>query len=92
MRGRRTEFQLFLYLSQRFPARSVVEESARSALIKGSCSLSFVLIHPQVQLGTGAMQGVHRPSEVQGCEPEQELKDCCCRCAQSRSIQALESV
>jgi hypothetical protein len=43
-----------------------------------------------VQLGTGAVQGVRRPSEVQGCEPEQELKDCCCRCAQSRRIQHLE--
>jgi hypothetical protein len=28
------------------------------------------------------MQGVRRPSEVQGCEPEQELKDYCCRSAQ----------
>jgi hypothetical protein len=37
-----------------------------------------------VQLSTGAVQGVRRPGEVQGCEPEQELKDCCCRCAQSR--------
>jgi hypothetical protein len=64
--------------------------SARSALTRGSDSLAFVLIHPKVQLGTGAVQGVRRPSEVQGCEPEQELKDCCCRCAQSRRIQHLE--
>jgi hypothetical protein len=26
----------------------------------------------------------------QGCEPEQALKDCCCRCVQSRRIQHLE--
>jgi hypothetical protein len=69
-----------------------VEESARSALTKGSGSLAFVLIHPQLQLGTGAMEGVHRPSEFEGCEPKKELKDCFYRCAQSRSIQALESV
>jgi hypothetical protein len=39
-----------------------------------------------VQLGIGAVQGVRRPSEIQACEPEQELKDCCRRCAQSRRI------
>jgi hypothetical protein len=66
--------------------------SARSALTEGSDSLAFVLIHPKVQLGTGAVQGVRRPSEVQGCEPEQELKDCCCRCAQSRKDSTLGSV
>jgi hypothetical protein len=92
LRGRRNEFQFFLYLSQRVPARSAVEESTRSALTKGLGSLSFVLIHPQVQLGTGAMQGVHRPSEFEGFEPKQELKDRFYRCAQSQSIQALESV
>jgi hypothetical protein len=66
--------------------------SARSALTGGLGSLAFFLIHPMVQLDIGAMQGVHRLSEVQGCEPEQGLKDCCCRCEQIRSIQALESV
>jgi hypothetical protein len=45
-----------------------------------------------VQLGIGAVQGVHRPREVQGCKPEQGLKDSCCKWVQSRSIQALESV
>jgi hypothetical protein len=58
--------------------------SARSALTRGSGSLAFVLIHPKVQLGTGAVQGVRRLSEVQGCEPEQGLKDYYCRCVQSR--------
>jgi hypothetical protein len=64
--------------------------SARSVLTGGSGSLAFVLIHPKVQLGTGAMQGVRRPSEVQGCEPEQELKDYCCRCAGSKEFQHLK--
>jgi hypothetical protein len=34
--------------------------SARSALTEDSGSLAFVLIHPKVQLGTRAVQGVHR--------------------------------
>jgi hypothetical protein len=42
------EFQLFLYLSQRIPARSAVEVSARSALTEGSDRVAFVLIHPRV--------------------------------------------
>jgi hypothetical protein len=40
--------------------------SARSALTKGSDRVAFVLIHSEVQTGTGAVQGVRRPSEVSG--------------------------
>jgi hypothetical protein len=59
--------------------------SARSALTKGSDGDNFCSHSPQkVQLGIGVVQGVHRPSEVQGCEPERQLKDYCCRSAQSR--------
>jgi hypothetical protein len=41
MRGRRNEFQLFLYLSQRILARSAVEVPARIALTEGSDRDSF---------------------------------------------------
>jgi hypothetical protein len=40
--------------------------SARSALTKDSGSLSLVLIHAEVQTGTGAVQGVRRLSIVSG--------------------------
>jgi hypothetical protein len=58
--------------------------SVRSALTKGSDRVSLFSFILGVQLGIGALQGLRRPSEIQGCEPEQELKDCCCKCAQSR--------
>jgi hypothetical protein len=48
--------------------------SARSALTEGSDRDSFCSHSPKVQLGTGAVQGVRRPSEVQGCEPEREIE------------------
>jgi hypothetical protein len=38
--------------------------SARSALTKGSDRVAFVLVHSEVQIGTGAVQGVRRLSEV----------------------------
>jgi len=40
--------------------------SARSALTKGSDRVAFVLISAKVQIGTGAVQGVRRPSKVLG--------------------------
>jgi hypothetical protein len=63
--------------------------SARSASTRiqvcvSEAQIACVLISTGVQLGTGAVQGVRRPSEVQGCELEQLLKDCYCRCAQSQ--------
>jgi hypothetical protein len=52
MKERGNEFQLFLYLSQRIPARSAVEVSARSALTKGvQTEIDFVLIHPEGAVG-----------------------------------------
>jgi hypothetical protein len=38
------------------------------------------------------VQGVRRPSEVQGCETNQELKDCCCKSAQGRRNSTLRRV
>jgi hypothetical protein len=53
----------------RVPARSAVELSARSALKRvhrfvseSSDRIAFVLISSEVQLGTGAVQSVCRPS------------------------------
>jgi hypothetical protein len=40
--------------------------SARSALTKGLDGVVFVLIHSEVQIGTGAVQGVRRPREASG--------------------------
>jgi hypothetical protein len=46
-----------------------------------------------VQLGTGAVQGVRRPSKsLRVANLSEELKDCCCRCAQSRRLQHLDVV
>jgi hypothetical protein len=40
-----------------------------------------------VQLNTGAMQGVHRLSEVQGCEPEQRVEGLLLQvCAESKGF------
>jgi hypothetical protein len=50
------------------PARSVVEVFARSALTEGSDRVAFVLIHPEVQLGTEAVQGVRRLRKVLGLQ------------------------
>jgi hypothetical protein len=42
--------------------------SARSALTEGSDRVAFVLICSKVQLCTGAVQGVRRPSEISGLQ------------------------
>jgi hypothetical protein len=45
-----------------------------------------------VQLGTGAVQSVHRPSEALGvCNQNDLLRDCCCReCVESKGVQHLK--
>jgi hypothetical protein len=45
-----------------------------------------------VQLGTGAVQSVRRPSEASGvCNLNDLLRDCCCReCAESKGVQHLK--
>jgi hypothetical protein len=53
-------------IGTRVPARSAVELSTRSALTEDSDRVAFVLIHSEVQTGTGAVQGVCKPSEVSG--------------------------
>jgi hypothetical protein len=66
--------------------------SARSALTEGSDRDSFCSHSSQkVQLGTGAVQGVRRPGKsLRVANLSEVLKDCCCRCAQSRRLQHLD--
>jgi hypothetical protein len=62
--------------------------STRSALTEGSDRDNFCLIHPKVQLGTGAVQGVHRPDKrLRVVNLSEVLKDYCCRHAQSQRLQ-----
>jgi hypothetical protein len=65
------EFQLFLYLSQRIPARSAVESSARSALTEGSDSLTLFSFTQEVELGyRSRARSAQAKEESQGCELE----------------------
>jgi hypothetical protein len=63
-----------------------LKSPARSALTEGLDSLTFVLIHPKVHLGIGAVQGVRRLRKVSLVNLSRVLKDYCCRCAQSRKV------
>ena len=45
-----------------------------------------------MSLGIGAVQGVHRLRKVSIVNLSEALKDCCCRCAQSRKNSTLGSV
>ena len=82
---------MFLYLSQRIPARSAVKFSASSVLIEGSYRDNFCShSSPKVQLGTEAVQGVRRPGKrLMVVNLSEELKDCCCREVQSQRLQHL---
>jgi hypothetical protein len=70
-RERRNEFQLFLYLSQRIPARSAVEVSARSALTEGSDRDNFCS-HSSLKCSWAQEPCKECIGQVklQGCEPE----------------------
>ena len=46
-----------------------------------------------MKLGTGAMQGVHRLGKsLRVVNPSKSLKDCCCKCVQSRRVSTLRCV
>jgi hypothetical protein len=84
------EFQLFLYLSQRIPARSAVELSARSALTKGSIRDSFCSHFLEGAVRHSAMQGVHRPGKsLRVANLSEVLKTVAARSAQSRETSTL---
>jgi hypothetical protein len=69
--GRRNEFQLFLYLSQRIPARSAVELSARSVLTEGSIEFNFDSRSPRSEFGLQEpCKECAGQKGSQGCEPE----------------------
>jgi hypothetical protein len=63
-----------------------LKSSARSALTEGSDSLTLVLIHPEVKLGYRSRARSAQAKEVSVVNLSEVLKDCCCRCAQSRGV------
>jgi hypothetical protein len=73
--------------------------SARSALTRVQIFISersdridFFLISSELQLGTGVVQSVRRPSEASRvCNLNDLLRDCCCReCTESKGVQHLK--
>jgi hypothetical protein len=76
---------LFLYLSQRVPARSAVEVSARSALTKGSDRDSFCSHLRKSAVGhRSRARSAQTKQSFRAMNLGEASRDCCCRCAQSR--------
>jgi hypothetical protein len=64
--------------------------SARSALTEGSDRVAFVLIHPKCSWAQEPCKECAGRVKFRVANLSEELKDCCCRCAQSRKDSTLE--
>jgi hypothetical protein len=73
-------------------ARSALTKGFRTFVSESSDRLDFVLIYSKVQLGTGAVQSMCRPSEAsEVCNLNELFIDCCFReCVESKGVQHLK--